>query len=115
MPSLIVKPETHLDYYVVWSSVVDNATLAGTRAILQSTTPHSYGDAFFADERFDRADQYGSSAHPDGEMAGELWWDYKGVIVGNDPRRPGQWWLPRNKMLAYVRDDDLSVLRPLEG
>lgn len=112
MPSLIVKPDRSLDYYIVWSSVVDGATAAGTRAHLQSVL--SRGTPFFADERFDRADEYGSSARPDGEMAGELWWDDKGVIVSNDPGRPGQWWLPRDKMLAYVRDGDTSVLAPLE-
>lgn len=113
MPSLIVKPEKDVDFYVVWSSVVDNITAAGTRRELQHSSFLYYkGEA--GNDRFDRADQYGSSARPDGEMAGEGYWDDNGFVVTNEYRRTDAafYWLDRADLAAYAHGD-VSVLKPL--
>lgn len=114
MPSLIVKPEKDVDFYVVWSSVVDNITAAGTRAQLQHDTLLAARKEA-GDDRFDRADQYGSSAHPEGEMAGDGYWDAKGFVVSNEFRRTDCtfFWLDRGDLAAFARGDT-SVLKPLE-
>src|SRR5436305_5552705 len=57
MPSFIVKPVAGEDFYVVWSTVVDAPTAFGSR---QELEPLLRGDEG-APERFDRADQYGTS------------------------------------------------------
>lgn len=73
MPSYIIKPRKDEDFYVVWSTVVDTVTGWGTRKELE-------GDAWLgrrkgaADaERFDRADEKGSSTS--GEIADWYTWD----------------------------------------
>lgn len=58
MPSFIVKPRAGEDFYVVWSTVVDAPTMFGTRDELISDYPSR---SEFASERFDRADEYGTS------------------------------------------------------
>lgn len=109
MPSLVVKPEPDQDFYVVWSMGVDNVTYAGTREELQ----RGPAAADLTDERFERADTYGTSARPDGEMAGCYGWDHENFVVKNDGTRPGFWWLPRGRLRAYVEGDE-SVLEPLD-
>lgn len=73
MPSFIVKPDRDRDFYVRWSTVVDDVTACGNRAELTEylTKFCVYGEADPA--RFDRADETGSSAH--GEVAGWYGWD----------------------------------------
>jgi hypothetical protein len=59
MPSYIVKTSPDEDYYVMWSDIVEAPTAAGTRADLEATDYFTPADV--AAERFDRADQYGTS------------------------------------------------------
>jgi len=99
MPSHIVKPERdkYDDFYIVWSSVVDNLTAAGTRA--EFLAEHSdWGD------RLDRADEYGSSA---------IWadpapygWEDDDLLVCNDDAadafQDGYAVVPRKNLRAYA-------------
>lgn len=72
MPSFIVKPTRDRDFYVRWSTVVDDVTACGSRAeLLEYLTKFKpYGEADPA--RFDRADETGTSAVPD---VGWFGWD----------------------------------------
>lgn len=60
MPSYVIKPDRDQDFYVMWSEIVDAPTGWGTRAEFKAT-PWFKPDEV-ADERFERADQYGTSA-----------------------------------------------------
>lgn len=61
MPSFIIKPVADRDEYVVWSTVIDNVTMAGTRLEFAIEPELHAGE--FAAERFERADATGSSEH----------------------------------------------------
>lgn len=57
MPSFIVKPVRDEDFYVEWSTVVDAPTAWGSRVELSRLL----GPRASAPERFDRADEFGTS------------------------------------------------------
>lgn len=57
MPNFIVKPVTAEDFYVAWSTIVDAPTAFGSREELAGLLR---GDES-KPERFDRADEYGTS------------------------------------------------------
>lgn len=55
MPRFIIKPKPDEDFYVEWSTIVDDWTKAGTREEMLED---------FEEERLERADKNGSSAYP---------------------------------------------------
>lgn len=55
MPSFIVKPQSDVDYYVLWSSIIDGPILHGNNMKMQN--------AGIDADRLGRADAYGTSAH----------------------------------------------------
>lgn len=96
MPSYIVKDKPDEDYYVMWSSIVDAPTFAGTRAEMEAC--HWFGPQDVADERFERADTYGTSAQWGAGEPGQKitrvygWDDSEGFVY------QGEGWLPRAKL-----------------
>ena len=63
MASFIVKPTRDREFYVRWSTVVDDVTACGSRAELTEYLA-KFGKPNEADTaRFDRADETGSSAY----------------------------------------------------
>lgn len=95
MPSFIVKPERDVDFYVVWSTVVDSVTYAGTRAELTA----ELGAGVSTDPaRFARADEHGSSAA--GGYVGYLGWDHETFMVAEplDEQRT----MPRSNLRAFA-------------
>lgn len=62
MPEYIIKPIRDVDLYVGWSSVVDNVTWIAEGEEVRSTPSESGIDW---NDRVDRADRTGSSAHFD--------------------------------------------------
>lgn len=69
MPSFIVKPVADEDFYVTWSTIVDAPTGYGSRAELAE----SLGPQEGAPERFERADEFGTSMM-DPALAGDRQW-----------------------------------------
>lgn len=61
MGRLIIKPERDVDFYVEWSTIVENVTAMGTRAELAKLLDDYHPGDGSAD-RFDRADRTGTSA-----------------------------------------------------
>lgn len=89
MPTFIVKPERERDFYVLWSTVVDNVVGVGdTRALLAAGEPA---------ERLERANANGTSAH-DAETFG---WDDPQFLVTN-MGRPGFFWLQRSDLAVFA-------------
>lgn len=113
MPSYIIKPEPDQDFYVIWSTIVDGPTEWGTRAeveehLLAEAARHQAAETA---QRFDRADETGSSAHERGN--GD--WTDSGFTCnwtadGNegDPR-----WLPRDNLGQWLRTGDETLLDPI--
>lgn len=62
MPGHIVKPSRDRDFYVRWSTVVDDVTACGSRAELTEYLAKFHGYIAADPARFDRADESGSSA-----------------------------------------------------
>lgn len=92
MPSYIVKASPDEDFYVMWSEIVEAPTAAGTRAELEAIGYFTPADV--APERFDRADQHGTSAAaPAGGKIYRFYeWTDKGMIYQQ------QGWLPRERL-----------------
>lgn len=79
MPAYIIKPTKDRNFYVRWSTIVDDVTACGSRAELTEylTKFKPYGEADPA--RFDRADETGTSAVPAGAFGG---WDEDEFYLG---------------------------------
>ena len=98
MPTFIVKPKRDEDFYVLWSTVVDAPTGYGMRAEL-------IGPFGGPAERFDRADEYGTSMQ-DPDLPRDRQWfgwhDESFLLMNCGPDAPanGVWRVPR----ANVRD-----------
>ena len=115
MPSFIVKPVAGEDFYVVWSTVVDAPTAFGSR---QELEPLLRGDEG-APERFDRADQYGTSMRGRQRFG---WHDQEFMLrewpIPNARYDEGIYQVPRKNVRAlcerYPDDDptDLLVFTP---
>lgn len=115
MPTIIVKPERETDFYVAWSSMVEAPTCWGPREYVAREMACWDGPEAAAPERFDRADQTGTSArYPSGD-APEGGWDDRGFIYQQ------QGWLPRARLTALCerlgadeRADVSDLLDPFE-
>ena len=112
MPSYIVKPDRGVDYYVVWSDIVEAPTAAGTRAEIQAC---AWRPGEVTGDRFDRADRTGCSAQwPDPERP-IYGWDDDGMIYEQ------RGWLPRRnlrvateRLVADESDRITDLLLPFE-
>lgn len=91
MPTYVVKPDRVHDFYVAWSTVVDNVVGVGTRAEMVAN--------HYAAERVDRADEYGTSAI---EPRGLFGWDDKQILVANMPTPPHHGWLQRSDLTVFA-------------
>lgn len=103
MGRYIIKAEKDVDFYVEWSTIVDNWVFAGTRQDML--------DDGISEERLDRADKLGSSFMlPDGR------WDDPELIVHNLPKEmyegvEGYYTLPRENLSSFVQEtsDDENI------
>ena len=102
MSRYVLKADPDQDLYGIWSTVVDNVALAGTRAHLAATGVDA--------ERIDRADAHGTSARErtdDGELLRPGGWDAAGLLVREQPYAPcdgyGEGWLPRERLAAFLQ------------
>jgi hypothetical protein len=95
MPSFIVKPERDVDFYVVWSTVVDSVTYAGSRAELIADLGTGVGTE---PARFARADRHGSSVA--GDHVGYLGWAHETFMVGEPLGE--QRTMPRRNLRAFA-------------
>lgn len=120
MPTYVVKPDAHEDFYVLWSTVVDNWTFAGTRAEVLDYERRNLGGmqaidpAHRPEARFDRADVNGTSAMWPEEKAGPdkyLGWNDEEFMVANDadPEVPGQFLIRRADLRRYVEQGSADV------
>lgn len=129
MGHTIIKPRPGLDFYLVWSSVVDNIVEAGTEAEVRHFYALHNGRHFCCgamDEALDRmvsdADVYGTSATPwmwRGRVHRKGGWRDSGFVVHNLGVRSG--WLERRHLLPFAKavaaDKDhraVRYLRPFE-
>lgn len=108
MPSYVVKPDPDEDFYVYWSSVVDNWVLAGPRQV--------FIDDGIDPDRIDRADKHGSSAR--WWMPVPYGWEDEWFILREDPRinydrGDGCWVLPRKNLRAYVDRPESDIIDDL--
>jgi hypothetical protein len=112
MPSYIVKPSRDEDFYVVWSTVVDHHTFAGTRAEVKEELEYRFEHA--EDERFERADSTGTSAcWEDWEDEQPYCWTSKGMVVTNVDGHPGFFWLKRQALKVWVTTGDMALLEEI--
>ena len=84
MGSIIVKPERDKDFYMIWSSIVDEPTGWGSRKFLLSEEGH-LSDGLRREELFDRADERSSSSY----LFPETWdedWSLNFAQAGTIPR-----------------------------
>lgn len=119
MPSYLIKVNKEEDFYCVWSTVTDSPHYWGRggevaqRLLEYYPTGCSIGTALREiSERFERADEHGTSAMAYKEFYG---WDDSGFIYDQ------LGWLPRKKLGEFLRSYDhgedrfdLSILEPFE-
>lgn len=115
MGRIVMKEAPDVDFYVIWSSIVDAPVYWGARAEIAARVESQVDNP--AEERLARADATGTSAMPDpwvthSHLPGA--WDDSGFIY--DQRG----WLPRAKVfelarrLAVSSDPDVDdLLEPL--
>lgn len=106
MPRLIIKPTKGVDYYVVYSTIVDAPVLGGR------WEDFDHDDPQFANERFARADLYGTSAAMpmgDGEIYRPFGWEHEEFQTGeylpdafhSDEFSEVSWWVKREDLQRF--------------
>jgi hypothetical protein len=65
MPKYIIKPNPEVDFYVDWSTIVEDAISWGDRKFMRKCGVEK--------ERLERADQTGTSAYGQKDRSGEIW------------------------------------------
>ncbi len=110
MSTIIVKVEPDVDYYVLYSTVTDGFGHRGARDFMIEILldPKERND-----ERFARADEYGSSAQL---LWGEGQWEVEGFIVSWDnegENEVGPRWLPRKNLKEWLTTGDESLVEPI--
>ncbi len=105
MATFIVKAHPAQDFYVLWSTVVDAPIAWGPRAQVEAEASELNGAAAAAPERFERADERGSSGVMDPPWYG---WQESSFIVRETFRGGGTYTLPREHLRAFCEslDDD---------
>lgn len=96
MPRFIVKPDPAEDFYVYWSTIVDEVIACGSRAELADWLTE-YGGAYQVPHsvRFGRADRTGSSS-----LHGWYGWDVEEFSLGQYSERR---YVRRENLAAYAR------------
>lgn len=101
---ILFKSQPGEDAYVAWSSIVEAPVYVGTRAEMIG-----YG---YAEERLDRADKTGTSAHNI-----DYWWTDDGYHIAEQ-----RGIIRREKLVEYSRlllagerDKAYDLLEPLDG
>lgn len=114
MPSYIVKADPAVDWYCLWSTVVDAPIDWGTRAELSRDLHGEAGEA----ERFARADERGTSVNWTDWPADDMpfgWQDDEFIVMEGAPERDdyedGCWMLPRENLRTYCETGDPALLR----
>lgn len=110
MSRMVIRADRdpHVDLYLVWSSIVDDAIFAGTREqvtadLMREGTElgRAYTDGDI-ERFFDRADQYGSSS-----SYKDAWWQADGLVCRGCEDLMGEdrwsWWIPREHLAGYAR------------
>lgn len=100
----IIKPTRDEDFYVEWSTNVDNWTFAGDRDTMLTH------DGVTA-ERLDRADKNGTSAI---EPPGYLGWDHTEIIVREGPGGE-EGMLARDRLADWVHATSKEALEDEPG
>lgn len=103
MSSFLVKAESDVDWYCLWSTVVDAPVTWGSRAEL---TRAALDPREATAKRFERADKNGTSARIPGIPDAEQWFGWNdGAFVlmeaGPEYREGGAWLLPRANLRAF--------------
>lgn len=102
MPRYILKCDPDIDYYVDWSTVVDNICYSGNRQFFLSR-----GEP---EDRLERADKTGTSCIPD-EFGSCCPWEDEYLIVNNCRTVSGFRLLPRRNLFEYAQryaNDDIA-------
>lgn len=107
MPNYLIKPERDEDLYVDWSTIVEAPVAWGPKWFLQEADPATYKD-----ERFERADEYSTSA-----LWFESYWEKQGYEIYMQ-----QGTIPRSRLkeltevleIEGISDDDPRVLALLD-
>jgi hypothetical protein len=96
MGTAIVKPSPEEDFYIIWSSIVDNLYGCGTRAEIENSFPEEAHPM-----RFQRADEWGTSS-----LLRRCGWNSDRILVREDDALEylgdGAWFLPRKNLKAYA-------------
>lgn len=114
MPGIVIKPVPDENFYIIWSTVVDNVTFLGER---EHVIAHlcSRGDANDeVQDRLVRADANGTSAMwPETGPDAYGGWNDDGFIVHNMKHFDTARWLPRELLYSYceriVEGEDLHA------
>lgn len=110
MPSILIKIEPDVDWYVMWSTVVDNWVAAGSRAEIED----EYSDELdmVKPERFDRADQYGTS---DMSIRNHKWGDDEFLVTNVEGRdcETGFFTIDRQFVRNWIESNNHALLTPV--
>lgn len=88
MGYFIMKPDPDEDFYVEWSTYVDEPIAYGPKSEFQTYDPERYKDA-----RFDRADEIGTTSY-----LSEMKFGVESMWICQ------QWEIPRKNLKAYVEE-----------
>jgi hypothetical protein len=129
MPKFVMKVDKDRDFYIEWSTVVDNWTFVGDRAemleYLEMAEPRGYtaDPGHRPEDRLQRADENGTSALFPSRPPFEGAWDdrvlmveQRGLLAREDLARYLDAWDADGEAAAYVLlrpfDDDEPVAAP---
>lgn len=114
MPDYLIKPDPGADFYVCWSTVVDAPEYWGTKGELQKDVRP---DGKWAEERFARADDNGTSANWDNwpKAYQPFAWGCRDFMIREViPSRDGHYSvLPRANLRAFVDAMDQALMDSL--
>lgn len=116
MPRYVIKPDPGQDLYVMWSTIVDNGWVLGSRE-------QALQDPEVTAERLARADEHGTSAHWPGPEFVRSWeaehhepwtwpvyafgWGDEQFTVGNEPAVGNRLAdVNRSDLVAYLLAED---------
>lgn len=124
MPGYIVKASPDEDFYVIWSTVVDNITFSGTRDEILAYELETLGSMQHINPehrpegRIARADATGTSAMWPEENAGPdkyLGWNDETFLVSNDEddSLPGFFEIKRSDLRHYAEHGGKDIFIPI--
>lgn len=124
MPGYIVKAAPDEDFYVIWSTVVDNITFSGTQdevadyERMNSGRMQAIDPEHRVDARIARADATGTSAMWPEEKDGPdkyLGWNDETFLVSNDDddTLPGFFEIKRSDLRHYAEHGGKDIFIPI--